>query len=292
VPLNAPLPGGLTHAVVGDFNHDGKLDLAFIDGLPGSANNPPAGSPGVWVALNTTPTSPCRFRTTDHSVTLCRPSDGAVGQSPAHIVSHATSSTPVSVSQIYLDFKLVFQVAGGNIDTNLPLTPGSHRLEVKSWSNGQSFRNDFFLSAFTAAGGPPPCADSTNFTVNICSPAQNATVSSPVHVVAAAKSTATITTMQIYVDNKLVFHSPNTSQISTDVPMAKGAHLMVVKPGTALARTSPAAGASPCRSGQAPDSSQRNLGCFGVSESHGRLNGQCPRPTQDLSAPAAVKPST
>ncbi|MCU1219881.1 MAG: hypothetical protein JWN42_1078 [Candidatus Angelobacter sp.] len=224
VPLNAPLPGGLTHAVVGDFNHDGKLDVAFIDGLPGSSVNPPAGSPAVFVALNITPASPCRFRTTDHSVTLCRPSDGAVGQSPAHILSHATSSTPVSVSQIYLDFKLVFQVSGGNIDTNLPLTLGNHRLEVKSWSNGQSFRNDFFLSTIA-----PPCTESTNFAVNICAPAQNANVTSPVHVVAAAKSTAPITTMQIYVDNKLVLHSPNTSQIDTQVPMAKGAHFMVVK---------------------------------------------------------------
>jgi len=139
-------------------------------------------------------------------------------------VSHATSSTPVSASQIYLDFKLVFQVSGGNIDTNLALAPGNHRLEVKSWSNGQSFRNDFFLSTMAAA-----CTASVNFTVNICSPAQNANVSSPVHVVAAAKSTAPITTMQIYVDNKLVFHSPNTTQITADVPMARGAHFMVVK---------------------------------------------------------------
>jgi hypothetical protein len=130
----------------------------------------------------------------------------------------------VSASQIYLDFKLVFQVSGGSIDTNLALTPGNHRLEVKSWSNGQSFRNDFFLSTIA-----PPCIESTNFAVNICSPGQNATVSSPVHVVAAAKSTAPITTMQIYVDNKLVFHSPNTTQITADVPMAKGAHFMVVK---------------------------------------------------------------
>src|SRR6476646_10136237 len=51
VPLNAPLPGGLTRAVAGDFNHDGKLDVAFIDGLPGSAKNPPSGSSAVWVAL-------------------------------------------------------------------------------------------------------------------------------------------------------------------------------------------------------------------------------------------------
>jgi hypothetical protein len=31
----------------------------------------------------------------------------------------------------------------------------------------------------------------------------------PVHVVAAAKSTAAITSMQIYLDNKLIFHSPD-----------------------------------------------------------------------------------
>jgi hypothetical protein len=133
------------------------------------------------------------------------------------------------VSQIYLDFKLVFQVSGGNIDMNLPLTPGDHRLEVKSWSQGKSFRNDIFLSTFTTAGGPPPCTDSANFTVNICSPGQNASVTSPVHILAAAKSTAPITTMQIYVDNKLVFHSPNSSVMDTDVPMATGAHFMVVK---------------------------------------------------------------
>ena len=216
VQLSAPA-GGFP-AVTADFNHDGKLDLAFVDGT------------NVAVSLNTTPPSACRQRTTDHTVTLCHPSDGAVGTSPAHIVSHATSSTPVNATQIYLDFKLVFQVSGGNLDTNLALTPGNHRLEVKSWSNGLSFRNDFFLSTITSGGGnPPPCTDSVNFTVNICAPGQNANVNSPVNVIAAAKSTVRITAMQIYVDGKLVFNTPNVSQINTDVPMAKGAHFMVVK---------------------------------------------------------------
>ncbi|HEY6248438.1 MAG TPA: VCBS repeat-containing protein [Candidatus Angelobacter sp.] len=204
--------------VTADFNHDGKLDLAFTAGT------------NVYVVLNTTPKSPCQLSTTDHTVTLCNPSDGAVGTSPAHIVSHATSSTPVNASQIYLDFKLVFQVSGGDIDTNLPLTPGKHRLEVKSWSNGASFRNDFFLATIGSAGGTvQPCTDNTNFTVNICSPGQNANVNSPVNVVAAAKSSVRITAMQIYVDGKLVFNSPNVSQINTDVPMAKGAHRLTVK---------------------------------------------------------------
>jgi len=65
--------------------------------------------------------------------------------------------------------------------------------------------------------------------VNICSPGQKAVVDAPVHVVAVAKSTAPITTMQIYLDFKEVFHSPNSTLIETDVPMASGSHLLVVK---------------------------------------------------------------
>jgi hypothetical protein len=54
-------------------------------------------------------------------------------------------------------------------------------------------------------------------------------VDAPVHVVAAAKSTAPITTMQIYLDFKEAFPSPNSTLIETDVPMNSGSHLIVVK---------------------------------------------------------------
>lgn len=219
VPLNTGIVDKPSVAVA-DFNHDGKPDLAMVSKFGGP----------VFVVLNTTPPSPCKVSTVNHTVTVCHPSDGAVGLSPAHIVSHFTSSTPASVSQIYLDNKLVFQVAGGNIDKNLPLTPGEHRLEVKSWTKGQPFHNDFFLSTPKSIPATvPPCSESTNFAVNICSPGQKAAVDAPVHVVAAAKSTAAITSMQIYLDNKLVFHSPNSTLIETDVPMASGPHTILVK---------------------------------------------------------------
>lgn len=219
VTLNAPIVEKPTVAVA-DFNHDGKPDLAMVSEFGGP----------VFVVLNTTPPSACKISTVNHTVTVCHPSDGAVGLSPAHIVSHFTSSTPPSVSQIYLDNKLVFQVAGGNIDKNLPLAPGEHRLEVKSWTKGQPFHNDFFLSTPRSIPATvPPCSESTNFAVNICSPGQKASVDAPVHVVAAAKSTAFITTMQIYLDFKEVFHSPNSTLIETDVPMGSGSHLLVVK---------------------------------------------------------------
>src|SRR5579864_7475631 len=72
VELAAPTDTG-TAVVSGDFNHDGKVDVAFANGT------------NVYVVLNTTPKSSCLQRTTDHTVTLCTPSDGAVGPSPVHI---------------------------------------------------------------------------------------------------------------------------------------------------------------------------------------------------------------
>ena len=220
VVLNAPILGAPA-VVVADFNHDGRPDLAMLSREDGGP---------VFVSLNTTLRNPCTVRTTDHTVTVCSPADGTVTLSPLHIVSHATSSTPVSVSQIYLDDKLVFQGNGGSIDKSLPLTPGSHHLQVKSWSNGQPFHSNFSVSIPEAIPATvPPCSESTNFIVNVCSPAQNATLDGPAHVLAAAKSSATITTMQIYLDNKEIFHSPSSTLIETDVPMDPGTHLLVIK---------------------------------------------------------------
>jgi hypothetical protein len=234
-PLNAPLGGGLSSAVTGDFNHDGRLDLAFITGLPATKDNPPAGSPTVWVVLNTTPASACRISTTDRSVTVCRPSDGAAGSSPVRIISHAASLATVNSTQVYLDGKLAFRVSGKDVDTKLPLLPGNHHLTVKSWIQSENFSNQFFFSAITQPGtNPPPCSASADRTVNICSPGQNADLTSPIPVVAAARSIAHITSMQIYLDHTLVFRATNpspanTEVIETDVPAPHGAHTLSVK---------------------------------------------------------------
>lgn len=220
VILNAPILGAPA-VVVADFNHDGRPDIAMLGR---------DGDPIVFVSLNTTLRSACTARSTDHTVTVCSPADGTVTLSPLHIVSKATSSTPVSVSQIYLDDKLVFQGNGGSIDKSLPLTPGDHHLQVKSWSNGQPFHSNFSVSVPASIPATvPPCSESTNFVVNICSPGQNGAFDQVVPVTAAAKSSATITTMQIYLDNKEIFHSPNSTLIETDVPMSQGTHFIVVK---------------------------------------------------------------
>ena len=64
--------------------------------------------------------------------------------------------------------------------------------------------------------------------VTVCSPAAGSTDASPVHFVAAAKSTHPITTMRIYIDNISRF-TINASSLNTSLTVASGTHSVVVQ---------------------------------------------------------------
>lgn len=64
--------------------------------------------------------------------------------------------------------------------------------------------------------------------VTISSPVSGSTDSSPVHFAASASSSLPITAMRIYVDNNSVYLT-SSNQINTSIPMAVGAHNVVVQ---------------------------------------------------------------
>jgi phosphatidylinositol-3-phosphatase len=81
----------------------------------------------------------------------------------------------------------------------------------------------------TAPPPPPPGNCTTTVTgVAVCSPAAGSTVASPVHFLAAAKSTHPITAMRIYVDNISKF-ATNASSVDTFLALATGTHSVVVQ---------------------------------------------------------------
>ena len=84
---------------------------------------------------------------------------------------------------------------------------------------------------FGAAPPPPPPPGGCTATatgVTVCSPAAGSTDASPVHFVAAAKSTHPITAMRIYVDNISDF-ATNSSSLDTSLALATGTHSVVVQ---------------------------------------------------------------
>jgi hypothetical protein len=80
---------------------------------------------------------------------------------------------------------------------------------------------DFFGSSTTS------CA-AAGTGVTVCSPAAGSTVNSPVHFVAAAKSTHPITAMRIYIDGFSKF-STTAASINTSLTVAAGTHSVVVQ---------------------------------------------------------------
>src|SRR5438874_1316847 len=85
------------------------------------------------------------------------------------------------------------------------------------------------LFAGQAVASTPPCTlNSTQPSVTICTPAANATVSSPVHVVAASNSSPAATFLQIYLDGGKVYQVAGT-QLDTHVTAGAGTHRLTVQ---------------------------------------------------------------
>ena len=81
----------------------------------------------------------------------------------------------------------------------------------------------------TAPLPPPPGSCTATVTgVTVCSPAAGSTTASPVHFVAAAKSTHPIKAMRIYVDNISKF-AIDASSLDTSLAVAAGTHSVVVQ---------------------------------------------------------------
>jgi phospholipase C len=85
----------------------------------------------------------------------------------------------------------------------------------------------FILAAGSAFGASCPLS-STNPSVTVCTPSPNALVQSQVNVVAGSTDSNTVTAMQIYLDNKLVYQV-NAATVNTFVTLPAGYHLITVQ---------------------------------------------------------------
>jgi len=67
-------------------------------------------------------------------VTAASPTQGAAVSSPVSVIaSAAVPGKTIAAMQIYEDNKLVYQVAGSELNTSLSMSAGSHALAIKAW---------------------------------------------------------------------------------------------------------------------------------------------------------------
>ena len=205
--------------VAGDFNRDGKIDFAAVR----------QGNGTVEVLLNATPRAACQLNVIGPAMTVCQPQDATFSNSPLHIVAESQSGT--TDIDVFIDNVKKGSFASTSIDQFFSLPIGNHFVVVKGFlSDGSSFRSDRHVTIFSGAPGQT-CAvpSSTTLSVHACSPANNATLHSPVKIFANSYSPRPITAIQVYIDNQLVFNDQTATEVNKLFTLGPGMHFIVVK---------------------------------------------------------------
>ncbi|HTK95660.1 MAG TPA: alkaline phosphatase family protein, partial [Terriglobales bacterium] len=104
------------------------------------------------IALGTAAAAQCTLKTTDPSVTICTPANGATVASPVHIVAGTTSSRTVTKLEIWVDGKKLFVIKAPTLDTYVTMAAGNHAYAVIGYNTaGQTFKQTNSITATTPA---------------------------------------------------------------------------------------------------------------------------------------------
>jgi hypothetical protein len=153
------------------------------------------------------------------TVSVSTPADGATVNSPTTIAATATSGNTITGWHIYVDGTDQFSAGQtSSISASVAMGAGMHTVIVRAWDSTGAY-GDQTLTLNVVNG----------VTVTVSTPANGATVSSPVAIAASATSGHTITGWHIYVDSADSFSAGQVSSISTNVPMNAGTHTVIVR---------------------------------------------------------------
>jgi major membrane immunogen (membrane-anchored lipoprotein) len=159
-------------------------------------------------------------------VSVSTPANGSTVTSPVHYVATATApscSSGVAAMGIYTaPGQLAYSVNGNSLNTSLTLNPGTYNTVVQEWDNCGGAANT--PVTITVSG-------SSNSPVSVSSPANNSTVTSPVHYVATATApscSSGVASMGIYVNSQLDY-VVNGASLNTNLSLNPGTYNTVVQ---------------------------------------------------------------
>jgi hypothetical protein len=169
----------------------------------------------------------CTPGTVNNTMTVCSPAEGASLSSPVTVSAAATSSLPITAFWIYDNGKIVFQGTSSSVNVPLTLANGTHQLAIQAWNTAGTVMKA--IRNITVGGTVPTCTPSTvNNTMTICTPAEGATVTSPVHIVAKPTSSLPITRCRVY-DNSVLKFDAAVASIDTNLVLATGTHQLAAQ---------------------------------------------------------------
>lgn len=150
------------------------------------------------------------------AVKILSPATNASFYAPMYVSATTIDPTPVIAVQIFVDGTPVYQVTGTGVQARLPISVGIHSVVVQAWNQaGATYKRGVTINVV-----PVP--------ITISSPANNATVTSPVTVAASAPAASPVQTMQLYIDNALAYSASGQS-VTHAFSLVPGQHYVVAK---------------------------------------------------------------
>jgi hypothetical protein len=118
--------------------------------------------------------------------------------------------------------------AGGSCVIDVTFNPTASGTRTGNLSVADSDAGSPQTANLSGTGASQCQVSTVDRTVTICTPANNATVTSPVHVVAKTTDSSTVTLLQIYIDGTVAY-TVKTSSLDTNINLAAGAHRLTVQ---------------------------------------------------------------
>lgn len=198
------------------YKHENAL-RTILDSL-GIKNHPGASATAADMSdfFTTTASKP--------QVVITSPAGGASLSSPVEIQASAYGTTGHTITGwwVYVDSVATYSAgAVSAIDANITMKTGKHSVLVRAWDSSGTY-GDQTITVTAAALNP---------TVSVSTPVNNATVGSPVSVLASASPTAgqSVTGWWIYVDGVGKYNGGASNTISPKVSMSQGKHTVLVR---------------------------------------------------------------
>lgn len=211
---------------VRDLNRDGRPDLAV---LVHGAETVHENTLAVMLNSGGAQAGCAPAGTANHNVKICTPAEGAGASSPVRVSAAAYAPADIERMEVWLDGKKRAERLGvEQIQVDVPASTGTHSFVVQS---RDAFGNLTATRRSVTVGSSSTCTpSSTPRTVTICAPADGATVSSPVHISAAAQPGSTaVSRMNVWVDGVKKNEVVSTTRIEVDVAMSPGTRRVTVQ---------------------------------------------------------------
>ena len=160
-------------------------------------------------------------------VNICSPTNGATVGSPFTISAAGRNSNATAGMDVWLDGHKVGWYTGTSVNIQVTAATGQHQLDIYAVGVDGELQEKtviFTVGSSTGGGGPTACPAPSNPGVNICSPLNGSTVTSPVTISATGLNSGSTSGMDVWIDGQKFNWYGGATTVNAQATLAAGTH--------------------------------------------------------------------